>query len=123
MPNFGHSEFLPVFFFHQNGFKQFGTPNYDCSEFLPVFLHQMVRKNSEHPVLAVPNYFQSFCTKMFQKNSECLILTILSFFQSVSLHQNGLKKMRNTIPNFFQSFCTKMVLREFRMANFGQNCA
>ena len=90
MPNFGHSEFLPIFL-HQNGWEKFGTPNFGHSKFLALFLYQnglkkfrmphfghskfllvfltpkWFKKNSEHPILAIPNFFQSFCTKMVGK--------------------------------------------------------
>ena len=125
MPNFGHSEFLSVFFalkyFKKIWNAQFWPFQISSSFF---FGTKMFQKNLECPILAILNFFQFFfCTKMFQKiqnaqfwpfqiSSQCFFALkcflkiqnaqFWSFQISSSLlHQNGFKN--------------------FRMANFGQN--
>ena len=57
MPNFGHSEFLPVFL-HQKYLNKFGMPS---------FWEKIVRKSSEWLFLAIPNLYQSFWNKLSEK--------------------------------------------------------
>ena len=66
MPIFSHSKFLPVILY-QKGFNKFGMHIFGHSKFMPVFLRKIVRKNSEHPFLAILNLYQSFWEKLSGK--------------------------------------------------------
>ena len=72
--------------------KKFRVAIFGHSEFIPVFLGKIVGKNSEWPVLAILNLYQSF----LKKNLERPFLAIPNFSNHFSIHItilecNGLK--------------------------------
>ena len=72
--------------------------------------------------MAIPNFFQSFCTKMFSINSECAFLAILNLYQSFW------EKLSEKILNdhfwpfqIYTSLFGKNCQKIFRMAIFGHS--
>ena len=118
-PNFGHSEFLPVFL-HQNGLKQFGTPSFGCSKFLPVFLHQNVSKKFKMqiqfwPKFCVPNFFKTILVQKEWKKFGTVKIGCSNFFQTIlvqNLEKFGTAKIKHSnlewpklgILNFLKHF-------------------
>ena len=82
--------------FGKNCQKKFRMAIFGHSKFIPVILGKIVRRNSEWPFLAIPNFYQSFWEKLSEKI------------------QNGHSK-------FIPVFLGKIVRKKFRMAIFGHS--
>ena len=65
MAIFDHSKFIPVFW--KNCWKKLRMAIFGHSEFISVFLGKIVAKNSEQPLLVIPNLYQSFWKKLLEK--------------------------------------------------------
>ena len=92
--------------FGKNCLKKFGMPIFGCSEFIPVFLGKIVRKNSEHPFLAIPNLYQSFWEK-FGTPISCCSEFILIFLGKIVGKNSEWPFL--AIPNLYQSFWQKLL--------------
>ena len=64
---FGHSKFYTSPF-GKNYQKKIGTTIFGHSKFIPVLLGNIVQKKLEHPILAIPNLYQSFWETLLEKD-------------------------------------------------------
>ena len=85
-------------------------PNFGHSEFLPIFLGKIVRKNSEWPFLPIPNFFQSFLEKLIEKFRMAIFAhsKFIPVFLGKIVGKNSEQQFL-AIPNLYQSFWGKLL--------------
>ena len=72
--------------FGENCWKKFRMPIFGHPKFIPVFLGKNVRKNMEHPFLAIPNLYQSFWEKLSEKTWKAYFWLFQIFSDNFSVH-------------------------------------
>ena len=124
--------------FGKNCQKKFGMAIFGLSEFLPVFFWKIVRRNSKHPFLAIPNLFQSFWQKLSEEiqnghafepfwckktgiNSKWQKLGILNIFKPFWCRKTGRnsEQPKLGILNFFQPVWYKKTGKNLEQPKLG----